>query len=191
MTLTQPTYSAVVPPYWGETWIVASGPSTKDFDFGRLAGKHILAVNDAVKRFSFQPSVALFSLDVTWIQRHRDFLGTLKCSKYLAIPECYWGRCGGIDGAVYLQHGEPEGLSEDPRVINTGCHSGYGALNLAYHKRAWNIHLVGFDLNPEKGSQAKYWLRYYDTALPQLKKQRVFVWNHNKNSSITAFPRVN
>jgi hypothetical protein len=191
------SYTGVCQPCWTEVWIVGGGPSALAFDPDRLRGKRVLTVNDSVFRFCYSYAVALnpsmpafFTLDKNWIRRHRDFLNKYTGEKYLAVPLETWPDCAGISGARYLQWAHGDGLNEDPHFINTGGHSGYGAFNVAFLKRSSEIHLVGFDLDPAQKSQYVYWARNYDTMIPQLKAAAVKVFNHNRESYITAFPRV-
>lgn len=187
----QSSYGRVSPPYWsGDVWIVAGGPSAKDFDFAPLRGARVILVNDACTRLSSPtPAVALFSLDQRWIRRNRDFLEAFPGEKYFALPLETWPDCGGIQGATYLRWGYETGLSDNPKVINTGCHSGYGALNLAYLKRANRILLVGFDLDPADEEQYYYWAKNFETTLSQLYWRGTQVINLNPNSYVTAYPR--
>jgi len=165
----------------------------------QFAGRHVLAVNDAIFKFfhcssseqsPLRAAVTLFSLDAHWVRRHRDFIGELDCEKYLALPLETWPDLAGIPGVRYLQWGAGDGLNENISTVNTGCHSGYGALGLAYHKRAWNIHLVGYDLDPAYNNQYQFWAKNYDATRDQLRKRNVAVWNHSPNSFIGAFPKV-
>lgn len=195
----------ISPPFWSEVWIIGGGPSAGSFDLERLKGQRVLAVNDAIFKFcsssgQLSPSgiavasISVFSLDSDWVRRHCDFLNRWEGEKYLAPLPDGGPELESIPGACYLQQGYADGLSEDPTIVNAGCHSGYGALGVAYLKRAWNIHLVGYDLDPTQEKpyqQFEFWARNYDTTRDQLRKRRVAVWNHNKQSSITAFPKVN
>lgn len=193
----KPIYASVLPPHWSEVWIIGRGPSANDFDWTRLQGKQILAVNDAIFRvlsseilISSETAVALFSLDNQWIRRHRDFLNKFTGEKYFALPLETWPDCGNISGAKYLQWAHEDGLNDNSGFINTGCHSGYGALNLAWHKKASVIHLVGFDLNPAVEDQYYYWALNFNTVVKQFQERGTFVLNHSILSHITAFPKV-
>jgi len=197
------SYGRVSPPWWSEVWIIGSGPSVKQFDWNRIRGKQVLAVNDAIipasscvgglgRGTSDSPpdfsKLTLFSLDNTWIRANRDLIEKLDCEKYLALPLTTWKDCGGIRGVTYLQWSHADGLCEDLRYVCTGCHSGYGALGIAYHKLATEIHLVGFDLS--RNQHDRYWARNYDTTLPQLEQRGIRIFNHSEHSWITAFPKA-
>jgi hypothetical protein len=174
---------------------VAGGPSARSFDLNLLSGKTVVAVNDAVFRleahaFAVAPILSICSLDNTWIRRHRDYLSSFAGEKFFALPLETWPDCARIPGATYLQWSHQSGLSEDPGFLETGGHSGYGAVNLAYLKRARSIHLVGYDLDPSEKSHFEEWAKAYGSMIPQLQKRGVAAHNHNPKSFITAFPKV-
>ena len=150
-----------------------------------------MAVNDAVDLFPADlPGLVVFSLDNCWVRRRKLFLSRCSAEKYLALPLDTWPDCGGIPGVTYLQWGHGEGLSEDPRVLNTGGNSGYAAINLAYLKQATRIDLLGFDMDPSEKSEYTFWIAAFRTMLPQLKARGVEIFNHSPSSHIDAFPRV-
>jgi hypothetical protein len=179
-------YGTVLPPYWTEVWIIAGGPSARNFDMSRLDGQTILVVNDAC--FLPTPAVtAFFSLDKDWIRGHRDFLMTYNVEKYLALPLETWPDCAGIPGATYLEWAYEYGLSDNPRYINTGGNSGFGAINLAYLKHAHKIHLIGYDMDPSEHEKYLAWIPVFRTMRMQLNRRAIEVVNHNPNSFIDAF----
>ena len=155
----------------------------------------MLCVNDAILNMTGSGAGALlaaavFSLDPRWVSRRRDFLEGFRGEKYLAVPCETFPPCGGISGAVYLQRSHARGLSDDPEAVCTGGHSGYGALGIAYTKRARRVFLIGYDLNPVRGRKDLYrfWADNYWNALPQLQARGVEVFNCNRGSAIDAFP---
>jgi len=176
---------------WDEVWIVAGGQSARAFDSLRLRGQNVLAVNDAIFLRSIvgASTVTLFSLDNNWIRRHREFASFFPGEKYFALPLETWPDCGGIPGATYLQWSHDPGLSDDLAFISTGGNSGHGAINLAYHKRAKVIHLVGYDMDlpDEKFAQ---WAPRFRNTLPQLRARGACVLNHNMKSAIDAYEKV-
>jgi len=187
-----PLYGSVSSPYWDseDVWIVAGGPSAKTFDYSRLKYKRVVLVNDAIKVLPSLKRAVVFSLDSSWILSHRDFLRDFQGEKFLAIPLDTFPECGEIPGATYLKWSYMYGLSEDPTTVCTGCNSGYAAVNLAYLKRAQEIHLVGYDLDPKDNDQYYYWARLFSNMLPQLRKRCVSVINHNPKTFIDAFSVV-
>lgn len=207
---TKSNFENALKPSWAETWILGGGPSAANFDLGRLRGK-VIAVNDSVFKFSLpsEPSETgvkgngeaisagrlpcIFSLDHRWVRKNKEFLNRYPGEKYIALPLETWPDCDGVLGAEYFDWSSLDGLSDNFLYINTGCHSGYGAIGLAVHMGAREIHLVGYDLDPSTDihhPRYVYWAKNYDTMVPRLKQLGIKVFNHNINSFVTAFPRV-
>jgi len=139
-------FTEVAAPYWDDrdVYIVGGGPSLKGFDFNRLAGKFTVGCNDAA--FHAQTDV-LFTIDhnyaVRRAQEARSFAesGGEVC---FAVPANFKPEKTqpGINYLRRMRHG---GLSDDPREVY-GLNSGYGALNLAYLKKARRVFLLGYDM---------------------------------------------
>ena len=189
---TRPIYSTVSFPYWPEVWIVAGGPSARRFDFGKLKNKRVLCVNESIlsllgANLAFAPSV--FSLDHHWVYRRRDFLAGHQGEKFVSLPLETWPECDGIPRVTYLRHSTEQGLSDNPGVIH-GLESGYGAINLAYLKRAREIHLVGYDMDPAENEKWGWWLPRYGRVAVDLAARGVKVVNHNLLSHVEAFEKA-
>lgn len=173
---------------------MACGPSAYAFDLRRLAGKRVIAVNNAVDLLGFgsyllrTPDIAaaVFSLDSEWVYRRRVFLESFPGERYAALPLESFPECAGIPGVTYLRHSENQGLSDDPSAVS-GKFSGHGALNLAYLQGAREIHLVGFDMDSREGEKFVKWIPTFRDALPQLNNRGVRVINHNLASCVDAF----
>jgi len=191
------SYGSVRPPHWSEVWILGGGPSAKDFDLSRAYGHTVLAVNDGALRHYKETeyvcgrekfTAAFCSIDPYWIREHMTFLAWFRGERFLAPALDTHPECKRIAGATYLKREHHFGLSEDPSVVCTGGNSGYAAINVAYHKRAEVIHLVGFDMN---GPEDKYrqWVPRFRTVLPQLEKRGTTVINENPESAIDAFEK--
>lgn len=186
----QNSYGSVSPPFWedSEVWIIGNGPSRKSVDPAFYRGKRVIAINDALYRMKgIRANISFFSLDNNWIRGNRAVLESFSGDRYIALPLETWPECGGIKGATYLQWGFSKGLSDDPAVINPGGHSGHGALNLAYLKRAKKIFIVGIDLDPGVNIRHFYWAREFDHAVPQLEAAGVTVVNLSPKSFVGAF----
>ena len=179
-------------PCWDSVCIVAGGPSVQDVPISFLRRqRRLLLVNDAALRLSsLNPMSSFFSLDHNWVRRHRDFLIAFQGEKFVALPLETWPDCGGIPGVTYLEWDYDSGLSEDPTKINTGGNSGYGALGITYHKRAKNIFLVGYDMDPATDDKFFQWVRRFRTTSRQFRAAGANVWNLNPDSHVDAFPKV-
>lgn len=133
-------------------------------------------------------SIAVFTLDKDWVRVHKAFLASFHGERHVALPLKTWPDCGGIPGVRYYGWSHAEGLSDDPEVIATGQNSGYGAINLCYLMGAKVIHLVGYDMDPARNPNYRYWAAFFAHALPQLEARGVRVINHNRESHVMAFP---
>lgn len=183
------TYSIVSPPWWDEVWIVAGGPSARQFDSSRFRKGKVLTINDAIQRFPF---ASIFSADADWVRRNRGIWQKAGCDDYLAIPLDTNPDLANLPGVTYLQRSHEDGLSFDPGFVCTGGNSGYAAINLCTLKGATLIHLVGFDMDPKtrgQGDKFEQWIPRFRTMLPQLEEHGIRVINHNLNSHIDAFPK--
>ena len=189
---TSTSSKSVSAPFWDSVCIVAGGPSAQDVPISFLrCQERLLLVNDAALRLSsLNPMSSFVSLDNNWVRRHRDFLTSFQGEKFVALPLETWPDCGGIPAVTYLGWDYDNGLSEDPTKINTGGNSGYGALGVAYLKRAKNIFLVGYDMDPAVDAKYFEWVPRFRAAAKQLRAAGVSVWNLNPDSHIDAFPWV-
>jgi hypothetical protein len=204
-------FSRVVEPYWDEkpVAIVGGGPSLRGFDFERLRGRfHVLAVNASV--FDIPFADAGFTIDQLamrhWWTRYRT---EVSCPLHFAIP-VPWVKS--VDAApaknmLFHQRVHTAKLQKFHSQIASGGTSGFGALNLAWLKRAKRIILFGFDYgsdgktwhhNPDHyafhydqvDEKWRAWARNFDRAEKRLTAEGVQVVNASPRSRITAFPRA-
>lgn len=198
-------FGAVDAPWWDDrpVFIIGGGPSLAGRDLSRLRERGwVLGVNRAA---DLAPVDATFSLDAVFIRRRADGLAKWAETQqvYLGMPASYGGPF--IPGAIYLDRIRGTGLSRHPgRVIN-GLNSGYSALNVAVLKRAKEIFLLGYDMQPtprdalthwhggypwqERQHQTYYarWAALFKDAAAAL-PAGVKVWNCNPHSGVRAFP---
>lgn len=195
---TRLTYGTVCSPWWDDrpVYIVGGGPSLRGFDFTRLAGRRVLAVNEAL--VNLLSVDAVFSLDNNWARHRCSEMSMFRGEKYLAVQEFYWPYVD--QSATMLQRIRRPGLSDDPGAVHICGTSGYGALNLAYLKRARQIFLLGFDMagsghwHPEPGwggaIPLEPWAAAFDVAAEQLRTAGVHVVNCSPASTIRAFEKI-
>lgn len=186
------------------TVIVGTGESLKGFDFPSLgAGRfRVLAVKQAHRDLPFAD--ACFGLDVAWPFWARPELVEVakRCELYIAQPD-QEALAPAIPGAIYLRRLRTnESFTRDPGAVEGMGNSGFGALNLALHKGARRIALLGFDYRGEHYDPAAYrnrandtrylarWGQSYSRAAPYLVKAGVTVLNGSPASGIDAFPRM-
>ena len=186
----QSSYGRVSGRWETDVCIVGGGPSALTVDVGFFCGKQVLAVNDSALRLSSSVQAAMlsfFSLDNRWVRQHRDFLSAYDGEKFVALPLETWPDCAGIPGVTYLKWDTAAGLSDGPGTINTGGNSGYGALGIAWLKRARRIFLFGYDMDGEKYQE---WIPRFRVAALQLAAWGTEVWNMNPDSKLDAFPKA-
>lgn len=203
-------WGEVGPPYWSDkpVLVVGCGVSLKGFDFNQLKGLgYILAVKQAWVDLPFAD--ACFGLDQGWTKRCQAELIELarKMPVYISLPKQIDDKLHGlIPAATYLERLRTcEKFTTSPRTIESGGNSGFGAVNLAWLKKARRIYLFGFDYQPKGGHycpdrydqpvghNARYWLNWggnFDHVKDQIARAGVTVINASINSTLTAFPKV-
>lgn len=168
---------------WDRVWIIGNGPSSSTFDRTRLTNENVLVINRSL--FYYEAS-AFFSLDRNFIRSYAREIENFKGEKHLALSMPHVV----ISGVQWYDWSYADGLSDNPHVLNTGCNSGYAAINLCYLKGSKEIHLVGYDMDPKDNDQYQFWSKTFNKMIPQLNARGVKVWNHNPNSFITAFEKI-
>lgn len=133
-------YGKVEPPYWGTVAIVGGGPSLIDFDYERLRGATVLAVKGA-----------MFS--IPWADAGFGF-GEMPAKVAAAQGRVYWAVDEGQQApanVTMLRRLDGADVGDDPGAVHDGGTSGFGAFQIAMHKRATRIVLFGFDYDGEVG----------------------------------------
>jgi len=187
-------------------FILASGPSLDGFDYTRLAGKNVIAINDAAF-YQFAAAPILISTDPHWWQsvargdrKLTQWKGdTLICTEQDAAAGIYDPRM------IRKNRKRIFGLSDDPAVLHgifTGVHA---AINEAVHRRATEIVLLGVDLKCGDEGERKYtyggsttcrtprqfknMIRALESCAPVLKKKKINVINASPDSALTCWRR--
>lgn len=188
-------------------FIVGGGPSLKGFNFSKLCGEKIIAINKAFVDLPFADIT--FAVD----RQYQDWLikGTFnmfEASKlwpnfkghkvWLKIPgEIYQA---GIEFVPLAGH---EGISTSlEEGIYDGSNSGYSALNLAIALGANPIYLLGYDMKKDNRGDSHYHSGYphpqkkkelstFAKKFPQLAKlaneKNIKIINLNKDSELKCF----
>jgi hypothetical protein len=207
--VSEESFARIGPPWWSDrpVAIVGNGPSLRGFDFERLRGFHVLAVKGSM--FNVPWAAAGFGLD---IPRYVEWCGMLKRVPfvvYWATPNISFLGSGPHANQVrFLRRIDaPFMLSDDPHTVYSGGSSGYGALNVAWLKRAKRIALLGFEYNADAAGHAdtrafidksrvqdpgrwKQWAQNFGCIKRQLELAGVKVINAAPDSRITAFPKM-
>lgn len=193
--------------------IVATGPSLRDADLGRIAelskGRvHVIAVNRAIRTVTAN---SWFTLDPDEHVRPLMQEPVPGVAYYAAVPIDYGmrnackteHRFGIPPGITYLQRvlGPPPrywqgGLSTSRQRIHTG-NSAWGALQIAFLMGAKRIGMIGVDATGdayafEPGRPRELGLLPWvmRTAVPQLHQAGVRVVNGSPNSRVACFERA-
>jgi hypothetical protein len=184
-----------------KVFIVAGGWSLKGFDFSRLKGKNVIAVNEACMYVDHDYCM---SIDIRLIMENKHLHRrheAMKGSKVITSHEPTVNHP--FDLVVMLSSG-CEGFDFRPDRIKTGGNSGYAAINASYHLGAREVYLLGYDLsiNGQKyfyggheceNLTADYTSlnRYYEFMAQDLEGSDFRVYNCSKDSALDVFPKIN
>lgn len=187
-----------------DVFIVGGGNSLRGFDFSKLKGKNVIAVNSAFKYVD--ETAVLYWLDATWpktkgavgLAEHPSklkFTGRASCDGAIRTNKI------GEYGEHYLRKTGNSGLDPNPDNVR-GNNSGANAINLAVNMSASRILLLGFDMGHVKGKanfhddheQQASFLDYVEVFIPcidsmakEIKNYPVEVINCNRDSNLKCF----
>jgi hypothetical protein len=198
-------WKQIGPPYWDQepvVYLLGGGPSLTGFNLDTLAGRVVVAVNNAVYRYP--TAAAVVSVDTTWIESNASILRMTgyQGEMVFGVPE-HDNPPDSVD-ATWLRWKQAGEISLISSTLHSPSTSGYAALNYVLLKRARNIVLLGYDYcragehwwgnyQWSSGSDdALYsiWAAQYNSIVPVIKSLGVNVWNSNPNSRVTAFPTL-
>lgn len=179
-------------------YIVGGGPSLRGFDFARLDGRNVIAVNRAYEVLPDAPYI--YFSDYRFWGWHQDGLLAHKGVKVTGSPI----KIKHPDVVQYKLTGY-RGIDLRPGKLRGGNSSGYAAINLAVHLRATKIYLLGFDMcapegvthwhsgHPIKTKTTVYadnMLRYFASATKALDCLGIKVYNVGIDSKIDCFEKI-
>lgn len=190
-------------------FIIAGGPSAKNFDLSRLDGLgYKLGINDAILYTACQGGA---SMDRTWIKNRQNVLkqSTLECyfskkhfSKEFGDPGADWPNV-----KLFPVDINQNGMSKKPDVLQAK-NSGFMGANLVYHWHPKNLFLFGFDLTlasdgqehwykdypwrPKKHVNGLYatWIDDHNHAAKQFQNARINVYNVSAVSKLQCYPKI-
>jgi len=188
-------------------FIIGGGASLKSFDFSKLEGEKIIAINKSFVDVPFADMV--FAVD----RQFQDWI--LKGAENMEQAQKLWPDFKGykvwlkIPGEIYKNGIEfvdlagHEGISTSlEEGIHDGANSGYAAINLAIALGANPIYLLGYDMKHDKDGDSHYHggypkkqnesqLQIYAKKFPRLaqlaKEKGIKIINLNKNSALDCF----
>lgn len=194
--------------YNNTCFIVGGGPSLKGFDWSKLNGKFVIAIN---RSYEVLPKAQIvYFTDRDYWQRHKDAMlkhsgqlmrGALKPEKEEQHPDL-----------IFYELTGKTGIDTNEGCLKHGSNSTYAAINLAaVHLKFKQIYLLGVDMKWKHSSAGKpetHWhnghkrvdvektykgfMAAYETIKEPLKKLGVNVFNVNtpEGTDLKAFPIV-
>lgn len=124
-----------------------------------------ITVNDAYRPFPH--AQFRFAADGIWWAKRTDAYDPAKYG-----GACYTLEYGGPPSVHKLDYSAAIPLSDDPRMLATGGHSGYAAINFAYLLGAKTIVLLGYDMQPHPVSG----LHHFGGDEPGQRHPRYHLW---------------
>ena len=192
----QLSHSTLKPSNKDHDWfVVAGGPSLKDFDWSLLNDKNCIAVNRSFEKMPYAKYI--YFTDLRFWQWYDEEL--------LEHPGIKATGAKGLGCEVerYVLTGL-RGLDTRPGKLKHGNNSGYAAINLAYHLGAKRIILVGYDMQYSESGDS-HWhdgykagnnptmldkmLPWFETLVKPLSEVGIEVINTSMHSRITCFKK--
>ena len=185
-------------------WIIGGGKSLKGFDFEKLRGENIIAINRAVEVVPF--AEIFFSLDSRlygWYKRRNKEMPESAHDAFASFRGLrVWVESDGAtfeNDVLLVKFAGKYGLSDSLRDgVYTCGNSGYAAVNLAVGLGATTIHLLGFDMDkgnfhsgyPSPGAdpETRGWIEGFNALAPKLAAAGIQVINMNPKSKLKCFP---
>ena len=182
--------------------LVGGGPSLRGFAFNQLLAfdAWLVGVNDSI--FCLPRCDCGVSVDRVFVEQRRERLAEKIAGGMEMIIAT-----GPIErnlDATYMPRRLSNKLSDKPDELVTCGTSGYGALNVAYLKRAKRILLLGYDYSadgshhhadypwhkpPKRADCWSFWAKFYDSTRAQLDAAEIDVFNASPKSTIKAFQK--
>lgn len=188
-----------VPKMWPNDvcYIIGGGPSLKDFDWNKLKGKHVIAINKAYKVIPW--AEVLYWTDARFYRWNQTDIDSLNCLKITCrnAPQLK-------HDVILLTSSGRDGLDKRPNFIRAGNNSGFAAINVAYHLGVKRIYLLGYDMHSEQGSThwhegygirhdhniyARNMISNFSGIVDILRNEGVEIWNANPKSAMTYIPK--
>ena len=154
-----------------DVFVIGGGPSLRNFDFEKLAGRKVIVTNEA---FTLVPSaVALVFVDHHWwaarqgAVQARPFTGQV-------VGRGPYRDAYGRSGVTRVAYRSGEAWSMDPRLLG-GRNSGLAAVNAAWLMGAERIFLLGFDMGASQGRNNFHNLYPESPAAPAHRYVGIFI----------------
>lgn len=192
-------YSTVEQIFKGETvYLIGGGPSLKNFNWDRLIGKNVIAINKAF--YHYPKSQVMYWTDSRFYTWYKDDIDKFKGLKYTIRKGNY------TNDIKLLKRGAKYGLELAKDTIAHGNNSGYAAINLAYHLGAKRIILLGYDMGNVNGEShfhngyptnatsdeiyQNQFIPGFGVIYEALKAKGIEVYNACPSSKLRTFPLI-
>ncbi len=187
-----------IQPIWegGAAYLIGGGPSLKGFDWNKLKGKRVIAINRAHE--VVPDADVLYWTDAQFYRWYQKEIEAFKGLKVASKP------CGTDKSDIIVLRGlNTRSIDLRPGYICHGNNSGYGAINLAMKLGAKRIYLLGYDMSSDVG--ATHWhngyarkhnhniykrlFAYFEALKNMLPQLEVEVWNANPDSRLNVLQK--
>ena len=179
-------------------FILGGGPSLRGFDFSRLAGRRVIAVNEAIKHYP--AADLLYFWDDPWFRANEALVLarhglTATGSRAAAMQE---------PRLCYIQLDARAPLQRSAQAVRKGRSSGHTAVALAVACGAARAVLLGYDMRPVDGRSHFHdsyamrdpdrmsgeWLPAFDGWCSGALAVGCEIVNATPGSALTEFPMV-
>lgn len=183
--------------------IVAGGPSLRDFQFERLRGVNVIAINRAYEDCPF--AQVLWWSDARFWRKHK---GDLLCHQapWKATCDINYDASDRLPESVHqYRFTRVDGFDDDPACLRTGNNSAYAAMHLAAHLGVARMVLLGVDMRHGEHGETHYheghgflhvestltrlMVPHFATLAPALAVLGIDVINASPNSALAVWPR--
>lgn len=183
--------------------VVAGGPSLLDFDWSRLAGLHVIAINRALE---FVPGAdVLWWSDAGFWRRNRDLILAHAAPIKATCQVNYLPEDDLPSDVVQYNFTGGLGFDERPGCLRHGNNSTYAAIHLAAHLGAARIVLLGVDMRYGPAGESHFhgghglihseatltelMLPHFEPLVKPLQQRGITVVNASPDSALRCWPR--
>ena len=170
-----------------DVFIIGGGPSLIDFDFNKLRGKTVFALNSSFKLLN-NIATAVFWTDNDWASANYNYLmdfNGLRFNARINAEKSIIGDIKGFADSCVLNKLNDFGFTMDVNSV-CGNNSGAQALNFIANLKAYRIFLLGYDMNPSSRGKthwhegynqpaALYATAYRDLFIPSINSMAPFI----------------
>lgn len=191
-----------VPELWKDrtVYILGGGPSLDGFDFERLKGERVIAVNNAYMPGRAPWAPVLYFMDWGWYGIHKNAL-----AKWSGLKITSADKCKNEPGIKVVRWRHRLGLDDDPRFMTRGTCSGFGAISIAAKLGGKKIILFGFDMRVVDGRHNYHnehfreikteiyvnnFIRPFESFVKAAEERGIEIINATPGSALPSFPIV-